>query len=553
MIRNSPFHRTDGCFRFGARKFTFKNVVKQVMRDRLMNQFMIQMEKTLRNIVREELDRRLQPFLSSLERSPSSSVPYERSRLETRGPRYELRFINSLPPSIFTGGRIEAEDGSPIQIELVDAITNSRVSTGPLSSARVEVVALDGDFTAEIWDSDEFSRNILQQRQGKRPLITGDLTLTLKDGVGIVEGDVVFTDNSSWTRSRKFRLGVRAVRGGVMEGRSEPFVCKDQRGESYKKHYYPSPNDEVWRLEKIAKDGVFASRLAEQRILTVKDLRRKLAMNPNSLRDILGAGTSNKIWEAIVTHAMRCVLDETEFYTYTSLARADVLLLNSVFEVLKVSFQGEAFQNVDHLNYGEKVFLEEVKREAYENTSSFERVSEWAFFNPPPRSLPVSLAAPGSHHMDFQGNLMHFDVSGQPERMLSFEKYSGSSAPPTFQINDQFSHVISSALRNSFRAREPNNLQIAVTGQVENGENAEQSHVMTMMTWSPGSSSWEQQQYDNLYASRTDELGVCSGFDICVARIIGSPRARWCKIRAALKFREVYTAARNGRRGYKPY
>jgi len=50
----------------------------------------------------------------------------------------------------------------------------------------------------------------VREREGKRPLLTGDTTVQLKDGVGVV-GDITFTDNSSWIRSRKFRLGVRPL------------------------------------------------------------------------------------------------------------------------------------------------------------------------------------------------------------------------------------------------------------------------------------------------------------------------------------------------------
>jgi Calmodulin binding protein-like len=39
----------------------------------------------------------------------------------------------------------------------------------------------------------------------------------------------------------------------------------------YKKHHPPVLDDEVWRLEKIGKDGAFHKRLKKQNIKTVKD------------------------------------------------------------------------------------------------------------------------------------------------------------------------------------------------------------------------------------------------------------------------------------------
>ncbi|KAF3565073.1 hypothetical protein DY000_02015420 [Brassica cretica] len=128
---------------------------------------------------------------------------------------WKLRFVNSPPPMIFTFSRIEAEDGSPIAIELLDAATNARVT----SELRLEIVALNADIAEESFTTtEEFDRNILRPREGKPPLLVGDLTVTLKDGVGVVSGDVTFTENWSWTRCRMFRLGAKVTQqGGVVE------------------------------------------------------------------------------------------------------------------------------------------------------------------------------------------------------------------------------------------------------------------------------------------------------------------------------------------------
>lgn len=99
------------------------------------------------------------------------------------------------------------------------------------------IVPLDGDFCAnddEDWSQTDFDTKIIYARDGKRPLLTGDLVVTLKEGVADL-GDVVYTDNSSWRRSRKFRLGAKAQyeTGGqrIREASSEAFIVKDQRGE----------------------------------------------------------------------------------------------------------------------------------------------------------------------------------------------------------------------------------------------------------------------------------------------------------------------------------
>lgn len=109
---------------------------------------------------------------------------------------------------------------------------------------KVEIVVLDGDFPCgdgETWTSEEFEKNIVRERTGKRPLLTGESHVTMRDG-SVVLGDFEFTDNSSWIRCRKFRLGARVVQrscGGVkiLEALSEAFVVKDHRGEC--KFSYP--------------------------------------------------------------------------------------------------------------------------------------------------------------------------------------------------------------------------------------------------------------------------------------------------------------------------
>lgn len=54
----------------------------------------------------------------------------------------------------------------------------------------------------------------------------------------------------------------------------------------YKKHYPPALNDEVWRLEKIGKDGSFHKRLNAEGILTVEDFLRLVVRDLQKLRSV---------------------------------------------------------------------------------------------------------------------------------------------------------------------------------------------------------------------------------------------------------------------------
>lgn len=175
------------------------------------------------------------PLKDTLARKNSPSRDSYQPTLEETPEEFTLRFINSPPPVIFTHTRIEADDGSLIAVELVNADTETRVTLGSLSSLKLNIVPLDADFTEEFWTADEFNRKIVHTREGKRQeLLAGHLMVTLKDGIGVIE-DVAFTDNSSWLESKKFRLGVKALEDEeeeVMEAITEAFVCKDHLGET---------------------------------------------------------------------------------------------------------------------------------------------------------------------------------------------------------------------------------------------------------------------------------------------------------------------------------
>jgi hypothetical protein len=216
---------------------------------------------------------------------------------------------------------VEAENKQPLRIFLTDAASNQPITSGPLSSMKVELLVLDGDFNADErleHTEKEFSESIVFEREGKRPLLSGEVIIVLEKGVASVR-DISFTDNSSWIRSRKFRLGARMSRASSIEERvqeavSNPFLVKDHRGEGmplllvshfsvtssschalnwmnfyvsvYKKHHPPALADDVWRLEKIGKDGVFHKKLADYGIHTVQDFLRNLVMDQYGLRGV---------------------------------------------------------------------------------------------------------------------------------------------------------------------------------------------------------------------------------------------------------------------------
>ena len=133
---------------------------------------------------------------------------------------------------------MEGEQGAPIHVVLVDANSGKVVTSGPESCIKLDVVVLEGDFNNEDdedWSQEEFESHVVKERQGKRPLLNGELQVTLKEGVGTL-GELIFTDNSSWIRSRKFRLGMKVTSGfgesiRIREAKTVAFTVKDHRGE----------------------------------------------------------------------------------------------------------------------------------------------------------------------------------------------------------------------------------------------------------------------------------------------------------------------------------
>ncbi|GJN03315.1 hypothetical protein PR202_ga20745 [Eleusine coracana subsp. coracana] len=198
---------------------------------------------------------------------------------------------------VFTNNKLVDDTNNEIEIHLVDTRTNyviTPASTHLGSSLRLEVLVLDGDFRCEDgegWTVDQFNAAIIRSREGKRPLLVGTLNVAMNNhGVAVID-DASFTDNSSWIRSRKFRIGVRAMPTSyfgvrIKEAVSESFTVKDHRGELYKKHYPPSLTDNVWRLKNIGKEGPIDKRLESEGIKNVQDFLKFNTINPDKLKTV---------------------------------------------------------------------------------------------------------------------------------------------------------------------------------------------------------------------------------------------------------------------------
>ncbi|KAL5549074.1 hypothetical protein UlMin_004305 [Ulmus minor] len=327
------------------------------------------LEPILRRVVSEEVERALAKL--GPPRLNGRSSPKRIEGPDSRNLQLHFRSRLSLP--IFTGGKVEGEQGASIHVVLVDGNTGHVVTSGPEASVKLDVVVLEGDFNTEDdegWTQEEFESHVVKEREGKRPLLTGELGVALKEGVGTL-GDLTFTDNSSWIRSRKFRLGLRVASGfsegiRIREAKTDAFTVKDHRGELYKKHYPPALNDDVWRLEKIGKDGAFHKRLNKAGIFSVEEFLRLVVRDSQKLRHILGSGMSNKMWEALIDHAKTCVLSGKLYVYYPEDSRNVGVVFNNIFE-LSGLIAGEQYYSADSLSDNQKVYVDTLVKKAYEN------------------------------------------------------------------------------------------------------------------------------------------------------------------------------------------
>lgn len=399
---------------------SFASVIQEVVATKFLDSICSALEPMLRKVVNEEVENGLRRCSRSITRSPSLRI----QALEPSSLSLIFRPQPALP--IFTGSKIAGDGGGPLQIFLVDTRGggNVFVPTALPHPIRIEIVVLDGDFPSResvettSWSREEFGRHIVKEREGKRPLLAGELSLTMRDGA-VTVGELEFTDNSSWIRCRRFRLGARVVGGDhgvrILEAMTEPFMVKDHRGELYKKHYPPALDDDVWRLEKIGKDGIFHKKLAVEGIKTVQDFLKMSTVDNNKLRKILGAGMSEKMWDATYKHASTCDMGNK---LYLAQGTNYTLLLNPICQVVKAVVDGQIYPT-RNLNNMQRAYITNLVKYAHANWSSLQEVD--ATVNEMPLLTQGDLVDQCSNHNQpqtirgFQRNAFLADGSDQVE------------------------------------------------------------------------------------------------------------------------------------------
>ncbi|KAH9547468.1 hypothetical protein CY35_11G035300 [Sphagnum magellanicum] len=231
-------------------------------------------------------------------------------------PHLCLRFceLEKMPPHFWAETKLKNLDGTPIQVELVDARTGNVVSEGAESSAKFNLMVLEGSNGAEVEadiDKGNWNELVVKPRDGRKSLLVGGLKVTLKEGKGSLDTNLRFKDNSSFVSSKKFRLGLEDISGSHIQGAvTNSFHVKDARGKSNRKKEVPAENDTLDVLVNIAKGGAPLHHLnSVLKINTVKQFNLFYKENPKALRAGLNH-LSDESFAATIENAERCQQEE---------------------------------------------------------------------------------------------------------------------------------------------------------------------------------------------------------------------------------------------------
>jgi len=332
----------------------------------LMTLFQPLFSNMVQRVVSEEVGKAISRHFNAAAAAPPRLLVGWKQR-----PRYQLMFLNVLKP-VYTMMKLEAKDGSALQVAIVENLDNDQtriVRFGHLSSVRAEVVVLHGNFNAkneECWTPEEFNKHIVWGREKSAKLLNGDLTLKLSGGEAFLE-NANFTDNSSFTSTKKFRLGLRLVNAygeRVLEGITEPFRVKERRVEGFEKHYPPLLGDEVWRLERIGKNGAYHQALSDSGIDTVQKLLQSYMKNEQKLLKTF-TKMPPAAWKAIIGHAMTCAVGD-DLYLYEIKENNMGFFFDAILQLVGVKF-GNCYKPLDQVHQVEKNLVESMKKVAYEN------------------------------------------------------------------------------------------------------------------------------------------------------------------------------------------
>nr|GMD35667.1 calmodulin-binding protein 60 A-like [Ipomoea batatas] len=267
----------------------------------------------------------------------------------------KLKFLQTISDLVLTGKEIKGEGGCVLKVALLDDVTEEVIETGSEASAKIEIVALQGeldDAVEDNWTSQVFNESIIRVNHANKSLLQGNVRLKLNKGVGVLQ-NVKFRQCSDWTSNCKYMLGARVVDASsgtaVKEAKTKSFTVKDSRAQLYKKHEFPDLSDDVWRLKNIGRKGKIYDLLKEEQVETVEKFLVRLLRDSEQLKKILHMPP--KCWKETVRNAQNCKIDE-RVYCYAD--SQDTHVVFDLFgKVLGLVLQGQ-YRRAEELSMDEK-------------------------------------------------------------------------------------------------------------------------------------------------------------------------------------------------------
>uniref|UniRef100_J3NA31 Calmodulin-binding protein-like n=1 Tax=Oryza brachyantha TaxID=4533 RepID=J3NA31_ORYBR len=302
--------------------------------------------------------------------------------------RVELRFLNKLNHLVYTKEKISAEDGKAIKIAIFQ--DNHIVKYGPLSSARIQILALHGNFNngvPENWTERQFDERIVKSQKGN--VLEGDCQVKLKNGEASLS-DISFNIPSGKTETGKLILAARVVssdRTGlrIMEAVMDPVKVQVYRNKQNRISDRPKLKEKVHRLKGIARNGGRDRRLKNNQIYTVEDFKA-LNKNEEKIRaECFNVNPDDKQWKATVEHARECDLEgDCNLKSYR--VQNVVLFFNCVHDLVGAEFHG-FYASKDSFSSDQKDAVNSLIKQAYDV------LDDIAFNDKMKDNYPVSLSS----------------------------------------------------------------------------------------------------------------------------------------------------------------
>uniref|UniRef100_A0A0D9XV67 Calmodulin-binding protein n=1 Tax=Leersia perrieri TaxID=77586 RepID=A0A0D9XV67_9ORYZ len=340
---------------------------------------------------------------------------------ESQGQVFQLRFLNKLNPLVYTKDKITAEDGAAIKIAIFQ--NNQIVKSGPLSSARIEILALEGDFINVVpdnWTECQFDRRIASFPQG--PVLGGLCQIKLQNGEAS-SSEISFNVPSSKTASGKFILAARVHSSDkpgfrIMEALMNPVVVQVYRNKLNRNSDCPKLKDEVHRLKGISRNGCRAKWLKDNQINTVEEFIKALNKDEEKIRnECFKLKKGNKDWKDTVKHARECDLEgNCKLKSFRVEEEHIELFFDCVHNLIGAQFR-ECYVAKDDFSSVQQDEVSCLKKQAYDRLDKTKFDHEMKDNYPVPLSSAMNTSIGGGASIPFRDitgpNPPHFYVAYQ--------------------------------------------------------------------------------------------------------------------------------------------